>query len=331
MPHQSEIYRLNDLANEALRLWELPSDAKARLINLSENATYLVTGGAKFKAILRLHREDYNSRRAIESELAWMDALRRDADVETPRYYLGRNGVALQSHGTKELPRERFLVLFHFIEGQAPEVNGDMMRLFEGLGAMAAKCHVHAVSWERPASFERRNWDLNAVFGANAPWGDWRDAPEVTPKVCEVLEGVEEAVRARLCSYGKAPDRFNLIHADMRLANLLVNETRTGLIDFDDCGFGWLMYDFASANSFIEDDPRVPDLRSAWVNGYRTIRSLADEDEAEIGTFIMLRRMALLSWIGSRRDAPEPKALAPGFARATARLGERWLCGEALA
>ena len=39
----------------------------------------------------------------------------------------------------------------------------------------------------------------------------------------------------------------------------------------------------------------------------------------------MLRRMALLAWIGSHIEAPEPRALAPGFAETTARLGRDWL------
>ncbi|MEM1342620.1 MAG: phosphotransferase, partial [Pseudomonadota bacterium] len=120
-------------------------------------------------------------------------------------------------------------------------------------------------------------------------------------------------------------DRFGLIHADMRLANILTAQDRPWLIDFDDCGFGWLMYDFAAAISFIEDDPRIPALKAAWLAGYQTQRPLSPADLAEIDTLIMLRRMALLAWIGSHIEAPEPQVLAPGFARTTAHLGQAWL------
>jgi len=129
----------------------------------------------------------------------------------------------------------------------------------------------------------------------------------------------------RLATYGQPPHRYNLIHADMRLANLLVSDEETRLIDFDDCGMGWLMYDFAAAISFIEDDPRIPALKEAWLGGYRTVRDLDTEDIAEIDTFVMLRRMALLAWIGSHIEAPEPQKYAPTFAEATAHLGERFL------
>jgi len=136
---------------------------------------------------------------------------------------------------------------------------------------------------------------------------------------------VEATIRERLASYGKTPERYNLIHADMRLANLLVDDTGTRLIDFDDCGHGWFMYDFAASISFIEDDPRIPDVKAAWLRGYRSVRNLSAEDEAEIETFIMLRRMALLAWIGSHIEAPEPQELAPGFAATTVRLGQAYL------
>ena len=39
----------------------------------------------------------------------------------------------------------------------------------------------------------------------------------------------------------------------------------------------------------------------------------------------MLRRMALLAWIGSHIEAPEPQELAPGFAATTARLGQAYM------
>ena len=55
------------------------------------------------------------------------------------------------------------------------------------------------------------------------------------------------------------------------------------------------------------------------------MRTLSAEEEAEIDTFVMLRRMALLAWIGSHIEAPEPKELAPGFAVTTARLGQAWM------
>jgi len=325
MPLDRQLEFIQRLAERSLLLWDIPEDATVRLINVSENATYLVEADNGFKAILRVHRENYHTRRAIECELAWLEALDQDRVVDTHRCYPGRDGEAIQRLRIDGLGTERHLVLFTFLEGEAPDESGDMTSGFENLGAIAARCHEHVLSWEKPDGFERLVWDVETVFGESPTWGNWRDGPGINSEMREVLERVEQKVCERLAAFGKAPERFNLIHADMRLANLLVGGGETRLIDFDDCGFGWFLYDFAAAISFIEDDPRIPDLRAAWLRGYRSIRDMSAEEEAEIDTFIMLRRMALLAWIGSHIEAREPQALAPDFAANTVKLGEAYL------
>lgn len=325
MPLEELLGYLHTLANQSLSKWDVPDGATARLINVSENATYLVEAPGGYKSILRVHRENYHSHRAIECELAWLEALDREKVVTTPGYYLGRNGDPIQEGRVQGLDDPRYMVLFHFVQGKAPDESGDMTDGFEELGAIAARCHEHVLRWPKPDGFERLTWDVDAVFGDAPTWGDWRDAPEVDDTVKPTLEKVEATIRTRLDAFGRAPGRFNLIHADMRLANLLIDGGGTRLIDFDDCGWGWFLYDFAAAISFIEDDPRIPALKSAWIRGYRSVRAMSAGEEAEIDTFVMLRRMALLAWIGSHIEAPEPQELAPGFAATTARLGQAWM------
>ena len=81
--------------------------------------------------------------------------------------------------------------------------------------------------------------------------------------------------------------RFGLIHADMRLANLLVDGERTVLLDFDDSGFGWFLYDLAASLSFYETSPQVPALIRAWLTGYLEVRALKPEDIRMIDAMIL--------------------------------------------
>jgi Ser/Thr protein kinase RdoA (MazF antagonist) len=317
--------QLHALADSALKNWHVPPQSKATLLNVAENLTYLVTGPNGYKAVLRLHRHGYHSKRAIECELTWLDALKREDVIKVPGYFNGHDGAAVQWVDSPDVPEGRYFVLFEFIEGHGPDDSANLVSGFEELGTIAARCHDHVQHWQRPADFERLTWDADAVFGAEPTGGNWRDAPGVVSAIREILERLEKVLVSRLSHFGKASDRYNLIHADMRLANLLVSATGTRVIDFDDCGFGWLIYDFAAAISFIEDDARVPALKAAWLKGYKSVRQLDPEQEAEIDTMVMLRRMALLAWIGSHMDAPEPQALAPGFAQATARLAQTYL------
>jgi Ser/Thr protein kinase RdoA (MazF antagonist) len=133
-------------------------------------------------------------------------------------------------------------------------------------------------------------------------------------------------LRRRLDAFGRGPERFGLVHADIRLANLLVDGDRVRVIDFDDCGFSWFMYDFATTVSFIEDHPQVPELKQAWIDGYRSLAPLAADDEAELDTFVMLRRLLLVAWIGSHHEfATEAAELGAGFTDGSCALAERYL------
>lgn len=320
------IERLHDLANESLGLWDLPEGASARLINVSENATYLVEAPGGYRSILRMHRENYHTRNAIQCEHAWSEALGEEGGVRTPRIIPGRDGSTIQTASMEGLPGERHMAMFEFMDGDHPEEDAEhLVESFEELGEIAALTHNHSVSWQRPPNFERLVWDLDTVFGSDAYWGDWRDAPNVTKEIQSVLERLQSVVSRRLEAFGKGPERFGLIHADMRLANLIIRDGETRLIDFDDCGLGWFMYDFAAGISFIEDHPKVPEMKDAWVCGYRKQRTLAEEDEAEIDTFIMMRRLALLAWIGSHIEVDTAKELAPTFAPVTVELAEAYL------
>lgn len=332
LPLEHALKHLERLANESLALWPVPDGATARLINVSENATYLVEAGA-FRSVLRIHRPGYHTRRGILQELAWSRALAAGGTVLTPAPVAGRNGELVQEGRIDGLPGSRFMVMFDYVPGRQPDENENLTAPFEELGAIAARTHLHSMGWKRPEPLERLHWDVDAVFGPAANWGDWRDAPNVTPEIRAVLEQAESLIRRRLAAFGRGRDRFGLIHADMRLANLLIEGEHTYLIDFDDCGLGWFLYDFATGISFIEDHPQVPALRAAWVRGYRSVRPLPDEEEREIDTFVMLRRMALLAWIGSHIEAPEPQELAPDFARVSAELARGFLarCGGEVA
>ncbi|MCY3982872.1 MAG: phosphotransferase [Roseovarius sp.] len=321
MSLENSLKHLNKMVRKSLHLWDIPDGASVRLLNISENLTYMVESQNGFAAILRVHRENYHTKREIECELKWLKALDSEKNINVPKVYEGINGELIQEGIIEDLASTRDMVLFKYIKGEILDESDNLGGKFRELGIIAAHCHNHVSRWIKPEDFQRKTWDANTIFGTDPIWGNWRLAPEVTPEVAKVLQYVEEKICERLEAFGKDSARFNLIHADMRLANILNGEKHLHLIDFDDCGWGWFLYDFATAVSFIEDDPRISKLKEEWVRGYRGVRELSSDDEMEIDTFVMLRRMALLAWIGSHFEAPEPQKLASGFAAVTARLG----------
>jgi Ser/Thr protein kinase RdoA (MazF antagonist) len=97
------------------------------------------------------------------------------------------------------------------------------------------------------------------------------------------------------------------------------------VIASDDVGFGWFLFDIGASLSFIEHDPRVPALTEAWLRGYRGVLPLPAGDEAEIPTFVLLRRLQLVSWVGSHRFADSALELGADFTQGACELAERYL------
>ena len=212
---------------------------------------------------------------------------------------------------------------------------------FAELGAITARMHAHARGWARPDWFTRFRWDDDAAFGAAAAVapgaGAAGDGVGVGPGRGEILGRLERRLRERLARSVAAPERFGLIHADTRLANLLVHEGTTAVIDFDDAGFGWYLYDLGTTVSFFEDDPAVPGLVAAWLEGYRRAARRGcrrgqrrDLDVHPVPAAAADRLDRLAPGRGGRRGAGRglhPRQLRPGRAVPQRSLTTRALVG----
>ncbi|MFT3732008.1 MAG: phosphotransferase [Hyphomicrobium sp.] len=323
LTHDELLQQLQVLAERATRRFGLPDGIPVKLINVSENATYKVEDATGRKWALRIHREGYHSRTAIASELAWLAALRESGGVATPTAVRGADGEFIQTVAVEGLPNPRNVVLFEWENGNEPDQTD--VAGFELLGETAARMHAHVRKWRRPAWFERHTWDFETSLGSRPHWGYWKNGMGMTAEAMEAISETVALIEQRLEAFGKAPDRFNLVHGDMRLANLLMDGNTVKVIDFDDCGFSWLLYDCATTVSFFEHAPEVPDLLKAWVRGYGRIGTLSEADENEIPTFVMLRRLLLVAWIGSHSETELAKSMGVAYTQDSIPLCEKYL------
>lgn len=300
------IARLESGLKPLLKQWDMDESTELKLLTVSENATFIARDPNRASpVILRVHRPNYHEKGEILSELAWISALRQSGAVETPALVPTTSGGYLTSF--QDGADTRYVVGFEFMEGHEPDADAALVPGFRLLGEISARLHHHVEGWQVPEGFARKTWDFDSAFGPQPLWGDWRAALGLEAEGETLLEQALARLRERLHAYGKGGDRFGLIHADLRLANLLKRDDGLGVIDFDDCGYSWFVYDFASAISFHELNPIVPELQRAWLEGYRSIRPLSAEDEAMIPDFIMYRRLLLTAWIASHAETDTAK------------------------
>jgi Ser/Thr protein kinase RdoA (MazF antagonist) len=326
--------RVLGCAQDALAAYGGHPEASVELLNVSENATFLVTDPDAGPSVLRVHRLGYHTEAEIASELAWMEALRAEAGVRTPRVLPAADGRRVITVPERGGPggggrAERYCVRFEFLPGTEPGGSAAEPALtaahFAELGEITARMHRHAREWDRPAWFTRFSWDYAAAFGDQARWGRWQDGIGVGPSEHAILSRLDHALRDRLRAFGSGPERYGLVHADTRLANLLVHDGSVSVIDFDDAGFSWYLYDLGTSVSFFEHEPRVPGLVDAWLGGYRLAGELSAAEEAEIWTFIMFRRLLLVAWIGSHRGVDIAAELGAGYTQGSCDLAETYL------
>jgi len=313
------------LAEQALSLYALPTNLSVNLICLSENETYKVEAPSGKRWALRVPRPGYQSQNALASELAWLVALRQDGVVATPVPVAGLNGEWIQIARPTSVAEPRYVVLFEWESGRQPDAGMDLRQCFHSLGAIAAKMHLHSRTWQRPAGFERFTWNFETALGEVSRWGRWRDGLGMDAAKLDLFGRTAELIQQRLARYGSGPDRFGLAHCDLRLANLLMDGSQVKVLDFDDCGFGWYMYDAATSVSFFEHLPDVPGLIELWLEGYRTVREVGKADEEEIPTLVMLRRLLLVAWLGSRSESDPARSLGAAYTEQTVGLCSAYL------
>lgn len=305
---------MSDLITRALAAYGLSPDTPLSLLNRSENETWRAGD-----LVLRLHRHGYHSRAEIASELAWLMSLQGLPGLNTVCPVPGAQGLVTEIDG-------RFLVAFDLVRGQELQPGDDLARWFAPLGEITARLHLQSRDWAPSPGFTRKRWDVETILGPRPHWGHWRQAQGLDARGEALLARATDKLAAKLDTYGTGPDSFGLIHADLRLANLMTDGDTLTAIDFDDCGLGWRVYDLAAALSFIETDQRLPDLIARWVDGYTRIAPLRPEDRAMIPSLIFLRRVLLTAWLATRADSDTAQSLGgPAYTQGTLDLAERYL------
>jgi Ser/Thr protein kinase RdoA (MazF antagonist) len=385
LPFERQKEHLRGVAQRALCLWGYPENSRLALLNITENATYRVDADGLKTMVMRVHRIDYAERKSVETEIAWILALKRETmlNITAPLKALG--GQYVETIYTQGMEERRNVVCFDFVPGKSPrdsqDDNDDLGKimsamakipkwvtvpLFRGaaaaydrlgrlvgkknkltvedanmyrtLGRIMATIHRQSESWQAPAFYQRIEWDWNATFGAG--WNNyygahyWELTDYLKPGEIRAIDDCAALMRRRVEAYGKGAQRYGMIHSDLRMANLLINEGKITVLDFDDCGRGWFMYDLACILGFQEHRPDLRHVIDVIVEGFREVRPLEADELREIMTFMMMRRVGLLQAImyhlhntdtGSGESAQLSPEIMAFYAKGTAILARSYL------
>jgi Ser/Thr protein kinase RdoA (MazF antagonist) len=311
LSQRQQVARMRHLAVQALKEYSL-ADLELRFVAHGENTTFRVdaTGlEGRDRFLLRVHRparhgRNVDSTAAIGSELDWLRALRADTDLQVPEPVRTTAGKLTVTASSRDVPEPRVCSVLRWMDGRS-HAGAPRPAHLRRLGSVMARLHNHAGQWRVPPGFVRIRWDWETFFGDTMVYGGinavdvWRLIPdELRRRFDRVASRMARVMR----QLGEDADQVGLIHADLHLDNALFWRDEVRVIDFDDCGFGYWLYDIAVALWELRPRRDYEQFRAALIDGYTQHRR-PPGGLAHLDDFIATRDIAFGLWFTGMAQA----------------------------
>jgi Ser/Thr protein kinase RdoA (MazF antagonist) len=311
LSNRQQVARLRHLAIRALDGYPLVAP-ELRFVAHGENTTFRVdamTVDGRDRFLLRVHRPARHGQRldsaaAVGSELDWLTALRADTALSVPEPLRTTDGRLTTTAAFKDVPEPRVCSMLRWMDGRVHAAVPRPVHL-RRLGSVMARLHNHAAQWRLPSGFARIRWDWETFFGDTMVYGGI-NAADVWDLIPGDLRWRFDRVASRMqrvmTQLGDGADQVGLIHADLHLENALFWRDDVRVIDFDDCGFGYWLYDIAVSLWELRQRDDYEQFRTALIDGYIQHRPLPPGGLAHLDDFVATREVAFGLWFAATAE-----------------------------
>lgn len=308
LSYAAQVRALTALAEKTLPALGL-SRPTLRFIQHGENTTFCVTDSRGQKYLLRLHRENYHTTPSLREELAWLRRLEGE-----PGLYVPAPRGSIETTRDAESGLSRRYSLLRWVEGRG-RFESLQPSHYSRLGEVIARLQRSTVGRQ---VVHRRYWTADGLLGTEPKLGTTRLIEGVPASELRAYESARRMLLKQFRSYEKRhPERLGLVHADTHFGNVLFRRDGVGVIDFDDCGLGFHLWDlavvlFASQEVFKKLRPaRVREYTDALYEGYASGMPFRSGDEEIVTDLKHARMIAMTGWLYDRRDHPKLRKRVP--------------------
>ena len=313
LSYGGQIKRLKQLAKQALPDYSLEA-AKLTTLAHTENTTFkVITLNNSY--VLRVYRHNKHSIAEIESELIWLTSLLYDTNIIVPRPIPNKQNSLFTIATAPGILEPRYCVLFPWLPGRFVRTKFTN-KTIKQVGEFLAKLHNYSQKFFAPPGFERPMWDEDGLLGSfpiNLPM----ESEALLPAERKVLNSAALQIRKDLAKLDKNERSFGLIHGDLHFGNCKFHRSKIQVLDFDDCAWGYYLYDLAITLYYLRRLENFNALRTSFLAGYQTRRSLPQQYEFYLEAMIAARRLELMRSLFERQDNPKLKAIIPQFVDST--------------
>jgi len=300
-----QLRRMRRLAEKALDAYGM-SEAHLSFLRYFANITYRVDVPGPI--VRRGHPGPYLANRYLlrvllsghweyaKGEMTWLAALSREAGLPVPEPVPTLTGELLARIATSGVPKDRIVSLMRWVDGRRLN-RGLLLRHFRPWGEMVGRLHAFAAGWTPPVGFQRYVWDWEGLLGGR---GFGHSVEELVASMPEHLQEpyqtVSQEAREVMESLGKGPDAYGMVHGDMYSENELFKSGEVFPIDFEDCGFGYWLWDIGVALSQEPWTDAWRQRREAFLEGYARVHPLPESQLVYLDLFMAANYATGVLW-----------------------------------
>ena len=295
------------LVQSACPAFGIASDAEFEFVKYRENVVFRVVDGDAVY-VMRLHRYNHRTDAQVQTEIRYMQMLfSAGLAVSEVVPTLQNTGFATVRDTAG---REYQVDVQHWVPQSAPLGDcGDAWAgaehpstdSFRQLGEVCGQFHKVSHRTGKIPGFSRDAWDAEGLVGSPPLWGDPRRlATNDTDRA--TIDTAMQNIRNALEQLGSGPEVYGVIHADFSPENVLLSPGQLTLIDFDDFGEGWWLFDLATVLFWYQQHPRAAQYRDALLDGYQQHFPIPDTAYRMLDAFILARGLTYLGWAADRPD-----------------------------
>ena len=106
------------------------------------------------------------------------------------------------------------------------------------------------------------------------------------------IEAIAQKVRVAVDSVELDSLDFGICHGDLHGGNLHIHDGKVTHFDFEECAFGYRVYDLATFKWGVCMGDAGPKRWAAFLGGYESVRPVAEEALSLVNTFVIIRELA---------------------------------------
>jgi Ser/Thr protein kinase RdoA (MazF antagonist) len=228
----------------------------------------------------------------LQVELEWLSALSKDTSLAVPLPITNTNGEFITKLS------DRNALLFKWVDGE-PVSRHMSIDVAAKIGELMATLHEHTRHY-KSANFVGPVYDA-AWLSGEASWWKTRASTDIGEEKFKELSPTVEGLAKHMNTL-QTSEYFGLIHSDLHFGNILVDDGKANVIDFDGCALGFYAFDIALTEWEFTDYDNSEELIKSFRQSYKYNSGQAISRDASL--FRIATHVAFLEWVFT---SPNPK------------------------